>query len=884
MYGDIHCTDRRVRLTSRKDETEILYEISLSVGTSLELEKMLRSTISTMLRLLNCSGAQVLQALNQENGQELHWQPIVSIPQPMVRNRAHQLFIERASLPSLINDWSEWAAYLPIEHQDQGKTRLLFHLPGFGVLALEKNGESFDRSFTLSLQELLNKLANASLACIDANERRRAEEKLRRRRLYEHLLLSDILTKAVNVDDIELFQAECLSLLGHGFEVSRASLYEFRTPEQTLAVRHTWSAGGATAATDQFHELNGDNTAWFLESLRNGDTVNFVDIEDIPDTTAREFFRQRNVLSILVVPLFVQGIFFGCLELEDCHNRRHWLEEDVAILLSIGRIIDGVIARKRMEQALRDSEKRFRILLQNVPAIAVQGYDLDGGIRYWNQASEQLYGYNAEEVIGNNLFDLIIPIELQEKVRQDFRHMAVSSRPIAPTELSLVHKDGTRIPVLTSNIIIEMPGCDPELFSFDVDLTDIKQAEEERHQLQTQLTQSRKIESVGRLAGGVAHDFNNMLSVILGHTEMALSKVNSDNRIYSNLKAIQKAAEHSSDITRQLLAFARKQTMTPKLLDLNEIVEETLSMLRRLIGENIDLAWRPGVDLNPIKMDPLQINQILVNLCVNARDAIVDQGRIVIETSSVVLDESYCATHEGAVPNEYVQLIISDNGRGMDQDTLANIFEPFFTTKDVGKGTGLGLATVYGIVQQNNGIIEVMSDPGQGTRFIINLPRYEENAGQPVSDQAESVSTTDNGQATILLVEDEPDMLELVILMLEGQGYTVLATSSPVEAIQLVESYPNQIDLLMTDVIMPEMNGRILSQKIQALCPNIKHLFMSGYPADVIAHHGVLDPAIPFIEKPFSRKTLGKTIRQVLGREPGQRQGKQKNHYEHHLF
>jgi PAS domain S-box-containing protein len=851
-------------LITYRDETEILYEISLSVGTSLELEKMLRTTISTMLRLLNCSGAQVLQAINQKNGLELRWQPIVSIPQPMARNRAHQLFIEGAGLPTLINDWSEWAAHLPLEYQDQSKTRLLFHLPGFGVLALEKNGVSLGRSFTRSLQELLNKLAHASLACLDANERRRAEEKLRRRRLYEHLLLSDILTKAVNVDDVELFRAECLSLLGHGLDVSRVSLYEYHTPGQTLAVSHTWCAGGVTAQTDQLHELGDGSAAWFFEILRNGDTVNFVDIEDIPDPTAREFFRLRNARSILVVPLFVQGNFFGCLGLEDCCNRRDWLEEDVAILLSIGRIIDGVTGRQRMEQALRDSEERFRILLQKVPAIAVQGYDLDGRIRYWNQASEQFYGYSAEEVIGRSLFDLIIPAELQETVRQDFRHMTVSSSPNAPAEFRFVRKDGTRISVLTSNIIIEIPGCAPELFSFDVDLTEIKQAEEERHQLQTQLTQAGKMESVGRLAGGVAHDFNNMLSVILGHTEMTLSKINPDSRMYSHLKAIQKAAEHSADITRQLLAFARKQTVIPQNLDLNEIVEEAISMLRRLIGENIDLTWRPGAHLHPIKMDPLQINQVLVNLCINARDAIVDQGRIVIETSSVVLDETCSTIHDGAVPNEYVQLIISDNGRGMDQETLANIFEPFFTTKDVGKGTGLGLATVYGIVQQNNGIIQVTSDPGQGTRFTINLPRHVGNAEQPIGNQSVSTPNTGHGQATILLVEDEPDILELVTLMLEKKGYTVLAASSPVEAIQLAESHFDQIDLLMTDVIMPEMNGRILSRKMQVLYPNIKHLFMSGYPADVIANQGALDPGIPLIEKPFSISTLENTIRQVL--------------------
>ncbi|MBM9536633.1 PAS domain S-box protein [Desulfobulbus alkaliphilus] len=395
------------------------------------------------------------------------------------------------------------------------------------------------------------------------------------------------------------------------------------------------------------------------------------------------------------------------------------------------------------------------------------------------------------------------------------------------------------------------------------DITGRKQAESEREKMQHQLLQSQKMESIGRLAGGVAHDFNNMLSVILGHVELAMQSMDQDQPLYPRLLNIRKAAERSAALTGQLLAFARKQTVAPKVLNLNETVAGMLKMLRRLIGENIDLSWIPGANTGAIKMDPSQLDQILVNLCVNARDAIRDTGSITIETGVASLDEDFCAAIPGAKPGEYARLAVSDNGCGMDAATLAHLFEPFFTTKKMGEGTGLGLATIYGIVRQNKGFINVYSEPERGTTFRIYLPHHTAMVEeQPRATTVDSPAA--QGTETILLVEDEPMILDIASNMLKLQGYTILPASSPGEAIRLAREQDGALHLLITDVVMPEMNGQDLAKKLLALFPELKLLFMSGYTANVIAQHGVLDEGVHFLQKPFVLKDLAAKVREAL--------------------
>ena len=394
------------------------------------------------------------------------------------------------------------------------------------------------------------------------------------------------------------------------------------------------------------------------------------------------------------------------------------------------------------------------------------------------------------------------------------------------------------------------------------DITELKRAEAEKAKLESELHQAKKMELVGRLAGGVAHDFNNMTQIIMGNACMALDEIPPDSPLRGCLEEIQNSAQRSADMTRQLLGFARQQIIMPNVLDLNVTVEGLLKLIRRLIGENIDLIWQPAADLGLVKIDPSQLDQILTNLCVNARDAIAGVGKISIETGKSGFDQTDCSDHPEFVPGDYIMLSVSDDGCGMDKLTQSRIFEPFFTTKGVGKGTGLGLATVYGIVKQNNGFITVYSEPSQGTTFNVYLPRH---AGKSVASQAGSATPPPKSRGeTVLLVEDDLAILANTQKILNRLGYTVMTASTPSEAILLAESLDVEIHLLITDVVMPEMNGLDLSMRLLSSNPKLECLFMSGHTAAVIADHGVINEGARFIQKPFTTKDLANKIRNTL--------------------
>lgn len=466
---------------------------------------------------------------------------------------------------------------------------------------------------------------------------------------------------------------------------------------------------------------------------------------------------------------------------------------------------------------------------------------------------QELIGIPAAEMLGKTMAALF-PAEFAAQITAD-DWQVVSRGKILQCEEILGGRTYTTI-----KFPIRL-GERSLLAGYTIDLTDRVRAEEEREKLREQLIQAQKMESVGRLAGGVAHDFNNMLGVIIGHCELALRGMEDKHPLYAGLRNILKAAGHSADLTRQLLAFARKQIVAPKVLDINTTVTEMLEMLRRLIGEDIDLAWQPGSNPGQVYIDPSQLDQILVNLFVNARDAIGDTGKVTIETDLVTIDERYCADHVEAMPGTFVLLAVSDDGCGIDADLLPNLFEPFFTTKDMGKGTGLGLAMVYGIVKQNKGFINVYSEPGQGTTFKIYLPHHGTGL-EPVIEAASNQAAM--GSEVILVVEDEPMILEVATTMLENLGYTVLGASDPTEAMRLAREHGDRIQLLMTDVVMPEMNGRLLADHLRTLLPDLRCLFMSGYTANVIAHHGVLDEGVHFIGKPFTLHALAAKLREVF--------------------
>lgn len=524
--------------------------------------------------------------------------------------------------------------------------------------------------------------------------------------------------------------------------------------------------------------------------------------------------------------------------------------QDVPHILSITRDISD---RKRAEEEYRTL---FREMLDGFSLHEIlcddQGKPVDYRFLAVNPSFEKLTGLQAIDIIGRRVLE-VLPNTEQSWIER-YGKVALTGEP---TSFENYSSDLKKYFMVTA--FRPAPNQFACIFA---DVTEQKTAEEEKFKLQNQLLQSQKMESIGRLAGGVAHDFNNMLGVILGHAEMAMELVDPAQPLHADLEEIIKAAKRSADLTHQLLAFARKQTVSPRVLDLNETMVGMLKILQRLIGEDIHLAWRPVVNLWPVKIDPSQVDQILANLCVNARDAIAGVGKVTVETDNVTFNEAYCADHASFVPGDYVLLAVSDNGCGMDKEILDKLFEPFFTTKEAGKGTGLGLATIYGIIKQNNGFINVYSELGHGTTFRIYLPRYFGKDEQVyIQESQESVMRS---QETVLVVEDELAILSLSKRMLERQGYQVLTANTPVEAIRLVEDYPGDIDLLMTDVVMPEMNGRDLAKRILSFYPSIKCLFTSGYTANVIAHHGVLDEGVHFLQKPFSLKDLTVKVRAAL--------------------
>ena len=518
-----------------------------------------------------------------------------------------------------------------------------------------------------------------------------------------------------------------------------------------------------------------------------------------------------------------------------------------------------ITERKKAEAALIDSEKHFRLLIENISDIILVLDDC-GIVRYGSPSLERVLGYTSLEVVGKQACEFVFSDDLLD-VLDEFGRSYVAPGIYISIKMRSCHKDGSwRIFETIGKSILDQKGRLSIIVNAH-DITEKNQAEEEREKIRAQFIQAQKMDSVGRLAGGVAHDFNNMLSVIIGHTGMLSHQLAPTDPLHSNVLEIKNAALRSADLTRQLLAFARKQTISPKVLDLNGTVSNILKMLKRLIGEDIDLAWIPDKNLWPVKIDPTQIDQILVNLMVNARDAIAGIGAITIETANVVIDESSSHTYAGFSKGSFALLAVSDTGMGMNKEVLNRIFEPFFTTKELGKGTGLGLATVYGIVKQNNGFINVYSEPGQGTTFKIYLARID----SIIIEETLPVERKNlKGSETVLLVEDEKSILNLATSTLEEYGYTVLAASSPDMALTLARNHPDQIHLLITDVVMPGMNGKDLSEALQLIRPECKCLFWSGYTSNAVAHSGILDEGINFLQKPFSQETLGQMIRHVL--------------------
>lgn len=541
------------------------------------------------------------------------------------------------------------------------------------------------------------------------------------------------------------------------------------------------------------------------------------------------------------------------------NGKVRWLDDRTRIVRDeTGRIThyQGIVMditdKRRTEEKLRTSEERFRDFFEGAPVycyiVSPEGLILD-----INKAALDALGYEKEELVGKQLM-AIYPPEHLSTVQENIETWRKTGR-LQEVEIQVVTKKGERRTVLLSaSAVRNSKGKILYAISVQRDITDRKHLEE-------QFRQAQKMEAIGRLAGGVAHDFNNLLTVIKGTAQLSLYGLRQSDPLRKNIEEIMAAADRAAAFTTQLLAFSRRQVMEVKAIDINQLVQDLDKMLRRIIGEDIELVTFLQEGIGMVKADPRQIEQAIVNIAVNARDAMPEGGKLTIETANVDLDEEYARLHAGVRPGPYVMFSISDTGAGMSADVKERVFEPFFTTKDRGKGTGLGLSTAYGIVKQSNGHIWVYSEPGKGTTFKVYLPRVDE----PVDERKEpSFGEAPRGNETVLVVEDEDAVRELAVRIIEKQGYKVLKAQDGGEALMLCEKYREPIDLILSDVIMPRMSGREVVERLLGIHPEAKTLYMSGYTDNVIIHHGVLDKGTKFIPKPFTVEDLARKVREVL--------------------
>jgi PAS domain S-box-containing protein len=516
---------------------------------------------------------------------------------------------------------------------------------------------------------------------------------------------------------------------------------------------------------------------------------------------------------------------------------------------------------ERAAQALQESESRFRAIFEQA-AIGMADSSLDARFIRLNQRFCEIMGYSRQELLGLTFREITHPDDLARD-EQLVAQLLRGERSSFAVEKRYLRKDGRVVWADLMVSLLRSPSGEPMHFVAVVeDITGQKQAEDERRNLERQLLQAQKMESVGRLAGGVAHDFNNHLTVINGYCAMLLNEMGPGDPQREQVEEILLAGNRAATLTQQLLAFSRKQVAEPRVISLNDVAAEAGKMLSRLIGDDIEIVTHFDPGLGAVVADPSQVNQVLMNLAINARDAMPDGGRIVIETSNIYLDEGYAAQHAGVEPGPYALLSITDTGAGMTQEVMQHIFEPFFTTKGMGVGTGLGLSTVYGIVKQAGGWIWVYSEPGKGSTFKVYLPRA---GGTPEPFPAPvSAAETLRGTETVLVVEDQAEVRKLTLAMLESQGYRLLEAANGSEALSLCERHPGPIHLLITDVVMPGMTGKELATLLLALRPSLKTLYTSGYTADAIVHQGMLDPGVAYLPKPFSPAQLAAKVREVL--------------------
>ena len=657
--------------------------------------------------------------------------------------------------------------------------------------------------------------------------------------------------------------------------VCRVYIFEnFDDPQDGLCMRQTYEVCGEGVSPQidfpmlQHIPYATSAPQWQI-NLPRGEPIRGI-VDDLPEPE-RTILRSQDIISLLVLPIRVDDRWFGFIGFDDTQTRREWNDNDVRLLHTAADMIGAYIARKRsqdklisLNERLRKSEAKYRELVQNARNVILR-MDLQGRITFFNEFAQRFFGYSEEEILGKSPVGMIVA--KTDSAGNDMAAVIadICRNPSAHADENTenITRDGQIVHVAwTNEAIYDEDGHVREILSVGVDITARVEAQAQQRILEEQLRQAQKMESVGRLAGGVAHDFSNILSAIIGYSELALLQLPANHPLRPMLQEIFKAGGRATQLTRQLLAFGRKQVLEMKPLALNDVLANIEKMILRLIGEDVTVVMNLSPDLGGITADATQIEQVVVNLAINARDAMPDGGQLTVSTENVVLDSAHARQIPEIEPGPYVRLTVCDTGEGMDAITLNHIFEPFYTTKGPGKGTGLGLSMVYGIMRQHGGSILVSSRPGEGTRFQLYFPRSEHAPRSHAQPTAQA--PTPSGKETLLVVEDEEDVREILCLALRQFGYTVIEATTPHEAISLFESGRHEIDMLLTDVIMPKMNGREVHRQLARTRPDLKVLYVSGYPQDVLSRRGILDPDVHLLSKPFSMQSLNDKIREVL--------------------
>ena len=693
----------------------------------------------------------------------------------------------------------------------------------------------------------------------DISARKQAEETLARQQAFDVLTakvfsrLADDSSSSMD-DVVSDGLGEMARLVG-----AELSYIVLANSEGTAySVVYEWCAPGVPSLKPQLTNLPRGTSPWAEEQILTGQIVSLSRLSDAPpeaEPTSRRW-QARGVRSILQVPFRgrSQSLVLGGLNLVSLTHEIDWQKPDIQRVVLLADSLANAIERKWAAELLRESEERYKALFERSLDL-VYVSDLEGRFVDANDAALKRLGYERSDIPTLNVSTFLSEDQLPLAFRrmQEIQQTGVQS---GLAEYRLRHRDGSLVYVETNGAALYSNGQCVAILSVARDITG-------RRLLEEQLRQAQKMEAIGSLAGGVAHDFNNLLSVILNCAEFALESLGPDHPARGDLSEVKKTTMRAATLTRQLLAFSRKQVLQPVPLNLNDVATGLEEMLRRVIGENIDFVQRLEPKLGVVLADPGQIEQVIMNLVVNARDALPGGGKLTIETANVELDEQLAMPRADVAPGRYVRLSVTDNGCGMDAQTKARIFDPFFTTKDKGRGTGLGLATVYGIVKQSGGNIWVYSEPGQGTTFKIYLPRTE---SAPVATASMHLPVPKRiiEAATILLVEDEEALRKVSQRTLESAGFTVLTAADGYEALTLSTQYTGEIHLLVTDVILPRMGGKPLAERLASSRPAMKVLYVSGYTDNAIVHQGVLDPGIQFLGKPFAAIQLTQKVLEVL--------------------